>query len=307
MNELGAAGIGAAGSIAGNLVQNYYQDIRDKKARQFQLKTMQMQNQFNSPSAMMARMSQAGINPNLIVGQPMEPASNGVTPAQGSRSANFDDVMAGATSAMSAIASLQQQREQTKILHEQARQLKNQNDAEENYGKTYGDITKVNGSPILNQDGSVTLPEVSVDHVKPRSSYEQSVYDRHQREFLEQKGISSNTSLTDEQRKLVIEQTRKEHEEYLISKERAAQAKEFVTKELAKMDLDSKQAEYAMISMLPDIITGLGLKNHVTFDENGIPISVNNYDKVISEIGNFINNTEVLSLVARLLSPIKVK
>lgn len=132
MNELGAAGIGAAGSIAGNLVQNAVQDIRDKKARQFQLKMMQYQNQYNSPSAMMARMSQAGINPNLLAGQPIEPASNGVSPAQGSKSANFDDVVTSSLSAASAVATLKQQREQTKLIAEEARAKKLENDAKEN-------------------------------------------------------------------------------------------------------------------------------------------------------------------------------
>lgn len=74
-------GIGAAANIAGNLINAGSQRRENTRQRQFQmdmynrqrndaLADWNMQNAYNDPSAMMARLKQAGLNPNLAYGNP---------------------------------------------------------------------------------------------------------------------------------------------------------------------------------------------------------------------------------------------
>lgn len=305
MKPLLGAAIGAAGSIAGNVIQNQQQDKRDAKARQFQMDLWNKANQYNSPANMMNRMTQAGLNPNLLAGQPVSGAASVPQPATGSRSASFDDIVPSSISVLGNLGQLQQQREQNALLHEQARQLKMQNDAEEQYGKEYGDIVEVVGDITRNeQDGSLNLPETKVRYIKPRNSYEMSVYDRHKREYLEQIGLSKGHDLTDADIILKYDQHILNQNEITIAKERAAKAVEFVEQELRHSKLTNDQLDYTMLQMLPDIIYSLGLKSSVTFDESGIPIAVSNYDSVMAKIAQFVDSTRIIDSIARIFLPL---
>lgn len=304
MMPIFGAAIGAAGSIAGNVIQNQQQDKRDAKARQYQMDMWNKANQFNSPANMMNRMSQAGLNPNLLAGQPVSGAASVPQPATGSRSASFDDIVPSSISVLGNLGQLQQQREQNALLHEQVRQLKMQNDAEEQYGHEYGDIVELVGDITRNDDGSLNLPETKVTYTKPRNSYEQQVYDRHKREYLEQIGIQKGHSLTDADIQLKIDQHILNQHEITIAKERAQRAVDFVKEELRHNKLTNDQLDYTMIQMLPDIIYALGLKNSVTFDENGIPIAVSNYDSVMAKIAQFMDSTRLIDSIARVFLPL---
>lgn len=74
-------GIGAAANIAGNLINAGSQRRENTRQRQFAmdmynrqrndaLADWNMQNAYNDPSAMMARLKHAGLNPNLAYGNP---------------------------------------------------------------------------------------------------------------------------------------------------------------------------------------------------------------------------------------------
>ena len=63
-----AAALSTGASIAGNIIQSIQQDRRDARARAWQEKMVDEANAYNSPTAMMERMKQAGINPNLATG-----------------------------------------------------------------------------------------------------------------------------------------------------------------------------------------------------------------------------------------------
>ncbi len=64
------AGISTAGSIFGSLVQNMGSRKRQNKAFRQTKQLWNLQNEYNHPSAQMARLRDAGLNPNLIYGTP---------------------------------------------------------------------------------------------------------------------------------------------------------------------------------------------------------------------------------------------
>lgn len=63
-----AAGVGAAGSLLGNIFGNIGAKRRQQKANKQNIKFWNLQNEYNTPSAQMARLKDAGLNPNLIYG-----------------------------------------------------------------------------------------------------------------------------------------------------------------------------------------------------------------------------------------------
>lgn len=110
MIETIAPALASAGaSVAGNIIQNHQQNARDAAARRFQIDMFNRSNAYNSPSAVMARMKQAGLNPNLMTGLAPSPAASVPSASSGSRSASFDDVAPNLISALSASQQIKSQ------------------------------------------------------------------------------------------------------------------------------------------------------------------------------------------------------
>lgn len=62
------AGLGAAGSVGSNFIQSGGSRRSQKRANRYNLEFWRMQNEYNHPAAQMARLEDAGLNPNLIYG-----------------------------------------------------------------------------------------------------------------------------------------------------------------------------------------------------------------------------------------------
>ncbi len=65
---LAAAGIGAAGSLLGNLFGNAGRKKEQERSNKWNLEQWHRQNAYNDPSQQMSRLKSAGLNPNLIYG-----------------------------------------------------------------------------------------------------------------------------------------------------------------------------------------------------------------------------------------------
>lgn len=75
-----AAGLSAGGSIYGNIHTNNVSSQRDREARQWAERQQERANVYNSPAMMMQRLRHAGLNPNLMSGQPPAEASSVAPP-----------------------------------------------------------------------------------------------------------------------------------------------------------------------------------------------------------------------------------
>ena len=60
------AAITGGSSIASNLIQNSGTKRSQKRADKMNIKFFDMQNEYNTPEAQMARLKKAGLNPNLV-------------------------------------------------------------------------------------------------------------------------------------------------------------------------------------------------------------------------------------------------
>lgn len=80
------AGITGGSGLLGTGIQAISTAIQNKKARKWALQDWNRQNEYNHPSAQMARLREAGLNPNLIYGSGTQAAtgmaSRGANPAQ---------------------------------------------------------------------------------------------------------------------------------------------------------------------------------------------------------------------------------
>lgn len=86
---LASAGLGFAGSLATSLVGNKYQQEADDRNYRRQIELWDKQNEYNKPVNQMARLEEAGLNPNLMYGQIS--AGNATQPGYtGSGVAKFD-------------------------------------------------------------------------------------------------------------------------------------------------------------------------------------------------------------------------
>lgn len=125
-------------------------------------------------------------------------------------------------------------------------------------------------------------------------------------EFLRNKYEIQNTekvgTIQDEEIKKTREETRKIQLENQFASERSKYAAQIIAQEIESGRLNNQQAAYALASLLPDVIRGLGLKDHVTFDAKGYPVSVSNYDKVLGEITHFLESSGLGSIVDLVLS-----
>lgn len=63
------AGVGALGGIVGGLISNNNAKSAAATQEQYAIQNFNMQNAYNSPSAQMARLKAAGLNPNMVYGQ----------------------------------------------------------------------------------------------------------------------------------------------------------------------------------------------------------------------------------------------
>ena len=74
-NALGAVGLGSqiglstGAELSNTFLNNYYSKKNTKKAYERDLAFWNMQNEYNTPENQMARLKEAGLNPNLIYGQ----------------------------------------------------------------------------------------------------------------------------------------------------------------------------------------------------------------------------------------------
>lgn len=95
---LGAAGISAAASLGGGILQGYYNKKAASKANDYALYSWNLANEYNHPAEQMKRYKEAGLNPNLIYGQQNTTSAFGTTgPAapdvQGAVSRAADSIM----------------------------------------------------------------------------------------------------------------------------------------------------------------------------------------------------------------------
>lgn len=152
MIETIAPALASAGaSVAGNIIQNHQQNARDAAARRFQIDMFNRSNAYNSPSAVMARMKQAGLNPNLMTGLAPSPAASVPSASSGSRSASFDDVAPNLISALSASQQIKSQQLADRLSEE----------------KTHAEIENINAdtaekqarTPVYGVDSDIKLSQ----------------------------------------------------------------------------------------------------------------------------------------------------
>ena len=68
LGALGAAGISGGASLLTNYMNNQFAASESKKANQFNYLMWNLANEYNSPKNQMARLKEAGLNPNLVYG-----------------------------------------------------------------------------------------------------------------------------------------------------------------------------------------------------------------------------------------------
>ena len=67
-NDYWAASIGAAAQMAGTAMEIQAQEDLAESTREWNEKMWNKTNEYNSPSAQLARLREAGLNPNLLYG-----------------------------------------------------------------------------------------------------------------------------------------------------------------------------------------------------------------------------------------------
>lgn len=93
-------------TFAGNLVSDSIQDRRDSQSRAWQEKMVNEANAFNSPAAQMNRLKQAGLNPNLVTGNPISSSASAPSPGSGSSPSRYSEVADSLISAMSSLSQI---------------------------------------------------------------------------------------------------------------------------------------------------------------------------------------------------------
>lgn len=92
---------GVLGTVLGNGI-GFLRDVwaynknkqLEERRHQWNIEDWQRQNDYNSPAAMMARLAQAGINPNLITGEPTAASISPTSAGSGASSSGHGDVSA---------------------------------------------------------------------------------------------------------------------------------------------------------------------------------------------------------------------
>lgn len=78
-----------AGSVISSFIGNAGRRRAEKRARKFDLEMWNLQNEYNHPSAQMARLREAGLNPNLIYGTSPSSAVGNADKVSGARAEDF--------------------------------------------------------------------------------------------------------------------------------------------------------------------------------------------------------------------------
>ena len=313
LGSLGVAGI----SIAGNVIQNAQQSRNDAAARAWQEKMYHESNAYNSPSAMMARFKQAGLNPNLVAGQPAPSAAMVPSASQGSKAANFDDIAPNVINAKAQSEQLAMQRESldnqksatnannawqesdAKLKDEQARALSLENDAKEGKTSTPVSSSFVDGEPVVNPDGSISLPEFKVVEHNP-NWYESKVKAEKLRFNNAGQEISDINALNQNRIKLSNEAVKD-------AQERAKYRAQYIQQEVEAGRLSNELAKQQLVAILPDVVKGLIAKNYMTYDKDGNPVLLNSdYHTIKKEIMDWIGvGTDVANTIVNLIGRIK--
>lgn len=95
-----AAGISGVSSIGSSLIQNSGSRRSQNRANRHNINFWKMQNEYNDPSAQMARLRKAGLNPNLVYGgSPSQTAGNaGAIAPSKAAPFNFDNPLSSLNS-----------------------------------------------------------------------------------------------------------------------------------------------------------------------------------------------------------------
>ena len=84
-----AAGLSAVSNIGSNIFANRGADKRQDRANQQNVDFWNMQNEYNHPSAQMARLREAGLNPHLVYGGTPSGATGSASPVSPSKAAPY--------------------------------------------------------------------------------------------------------------------------------------------------------------------------------------------------------------------------
>lgn len=107
-------GLSTAMSMGESLLNNYEAKKQTKKAYERDLAFWNMQNEYNSPVNQMARLREAGLNPNLIYGQ-VNSGNSGYSMHSGTPQVSYGGILQGAK----ALMDLEAQAKQNKLLQYQ--------------------------------------------------------------------------------------------------------------------------------------------------------------------------------------------
>lgn len=118
-NQAAAAAITAAGNLAANAVTNSGNRRSQDRANEMNVNFWQQQNAYNHPSQQMARLQEAGLNPNLIYGTPSAAAVGNADKIAPSKATDYkmDNPIQNITS----VADLAFKKAQTNLVGEQAK------------------------------------------------------------------------------------------------------------------------------------------------------------------------------------------
>lgn len=83
--------IAAGASLAGNLIGNNSRKNAQKRADKYNQAQWRRENEYNSPTAQMSRLREAGLNPNLVYGQSVSGATGQAGPAPQSKAHEIDN------------------------------------------------------------------------------------------------------------------------------------------------------------------------------------------------------------------------
>lgn len=306
---IGAAIATGIASLAGNVIQNYSQDVRDQKAREWQEMMVDKANAYNHPAAVMMRLKQAGLNPNLVAGQPVQGSASVPSASQGSKSASFDDIAPNVVNTVMQAKQMELQEKQAKstmrleaaqasVLEQEARDKKNEIDARE---RGYNRTSYVDVGSSFDPDNPETY-----SHTTNFNYYDSKI-------AKEVQGYLSDTELKiNEQYISGINRILKEHE-LTFSEERVSHAATIIANELRAMD-DAHNVSEANVLLLKQqvaamwsaVAQGLYAKSHIELDENGNPVKLKDAWQTYYQTKDIITDVlQALGLGAQVIGSIR--
>lgn len=297
MNSVVAAIASGVTSLAGNVIQNYSQDLRDAQARKWQEDMWNKANAYNHPAAVMARMKQAGLNPNLLAGQPVQGSASVPSASQGSKSASFDDIAPNTINAYlqakQTESTINLEQEQASLLHEQAREKKEENDARER-------LTEPSGLVIVHPDGTT------------EESYEDKKVDYYgeMARITLDNARTGNDILNTQAAMARVEKVMKDND-LKLSNERVKNVVEIATEELRKLRSGNANIEASTnvlnqqaMALWDEVLEGLVASSRMNFDDDGNVTGVNQeylqYSRAMGIISEILSG---LGSVGQMLFP----